>query len=586
MTHFNTITKFLFLCVAFCSVVASAHAINGTTDDGLSWDFTDGVLTISGEGAMYDYAQSTFGGGKTSPWYASRASVTKIVVNEGVTALGAYAFYGSTNCTEISLPSTLTDIKNYALANCSTVTKITCKASTPPTLPAAAFDNTYRCFQNVPTDCPIYVPKQSVNTYKATAGWSTFTSYQELEEGTEGGGDSPVPATPTITVSKSSLNMGKFIPGYTTTSKTFTVTGRDLTDDITLAVSGSAIIIDKTTITKKDAADGVTVTVALAPTANAPFEETITIVSTGADNKTITVTGDLMGQQNIAKLSDLSGNAMDDILYTYTGNTATVRYCTTDELILKDNGDFTVNVNEALTGKLPVGVAIKVKNFTFTAFSQFNVITEKYTYTLTPITIDFETEYIRIVDKVGRYGTICLPYNVSESKRTGATFYKIAYKDLANSVIVLEEVGDMEAGVPYIFHSSALEIVCNYGIDYASDASSENGLIGSFEQREISDGHDNYYVLHSNQLWKAGSGVSVGANRAYIDIRDVCEVGEAPSQAPGRKRVTMAVEGEQTSTNIHNISTTQGTAEKVLINGSLYIMHDGTIYNISGQIVK
>ena len=33
MTHFNTITKFLFLCVAFCSVVASAHAINGTTDD-------------------------------------------------------------------------------------------------------------------------------------------------------------------------------------------------------------------------------------------------------------------------------------------------------------------------------------------------------------------------------------------------------------------------------------------------------------------------------------------------------------------------------------------------------------------------
>ena len=579
-------TPFLFIVATLLLCSTTVKGESGTTDDGLSWDFTDGVLTISGEGAMYDYAQSTMFGGKTSPWYTSRASVTKIVVNEGVTALGAYAFYGSTNCTEISLPSTLTDIKNYALANCSTVTKITCKASTPPTLPEAAFDKTYRCFQNVPTDCPIYVPKQSVNTYKATAGWSTFTNYQELEEGTEGGGDSPEPATPTITVSKSSLNMGKFIPGYTTTSNTFTVTGRDLTDDITLAVSGSAITIDKTTITKEDAADGVTVTVALAPTANAPFEETITIVSTGADNKTITVTGALMGQQNIAKLSDLSGNAMDDILYTYTGNTATVRYCTTDELILKDNGDFTVNVNEALAGKLPVGVAIKVKNFTFTAFSQFNVITEKYTYTLTPITIDFETEYIRTVDKVGKYGTICLAYNVPESKRTGATFYKIAYKDLTNSVIVLEEVGDMVAGVPYIFHSSALEIVCNYGIDYASDASSENGLIGSFEQREISDGHDNYYVLHSNQLWKAGSGVSVGANRAYIDIRDVCEVGEAPSQAPGRKRVTMAVEGEQTSTNIYNISTTQGTAEKVLINGSLYIMRDGTIYNISGQIVK
>ena len=582
MTHFNTITKFLFLCVAFCSIVASAHAINGTTDDGLSWDFTDGVLTISGEGAMDDYATSTFGGGKKSPWYAHRDSVFSIVVEEGVISLGTYAFSGNTKCTSITLPASLENIAGYAFMNCSTVVNIVSKAILPPVCAMSGVSG-YTNFKNIPNNCRVYVPKQSVNTYKATAGWSTFTNYQELEEG---GGDSPVPATPTITVSKSSLNMGKFIPGYTTTSKTFTVTGHDLTDDITLAVSGSAITIDKTTITKEDAAAGVTVTVALAPTANAPFEETITIVSTGADNKTITVTGALMEQQNIAKLSDLSGNAMDDILYTYTGNTATVLSSTTDELILKDNGAFTVNVNEALAGKLPVGVAIKVKNFTFTANRQFDVLTDKYTYTLTPITIDFETEYIRTVDKVGKYGTICLPYNVSESKRTGATFYKIAYKDLANSVIVLEEVGDMEAGVPYIFHSSALEIVCNYGIDYVSDASSYNGLIGSFEQQEISDGHDNYYVLHSNQLWKAGSSVSVGANRAYIDISDVCEVGEAPSQAPGRKRVTMAVEGEQTSTNIHNISTTQGTAEKVLINGSLYIMRDGTIYNISGQIVK
>ena len=578
-------TPFLFIVATLLLCSTTVKGEGGTTDDGLSWDFTDGVLTISGEGAMDDYATSTFGGGKKSPWYAHRNSVFSIVVEEGVISLGTYAFSGNTKCTSITLPASLENIAGYAFMNCSTVVNIVSKAILPPVC-AMSGASGYTNFKNIPDSCRVYVPKQSVNTYKAAAGWSTFTNYKELEEGTEGGGESPEPATPTITVSTSSLNMGKFIPGYTTASKTFTVTGRDLTDDITLAVSGSAITIDKTTITKEDAADGVTVTVTLAPTANAPFEETITIVSTGADNKTITVTGALMGQQNIAKLSDLSGNAMDDILYTYTGNTATVRYCTTDELILKDNGDFTVNVNEALTGKLPVGVAIKVKNFTFTAYSQYNMITDKYTYTLTPITIDFETEYIRIVDEVGKYGTICLPYNVSESKRTGATFYKIAYKDLANSVIVLEEVGDMEAGVPYIFHSSALEIVCNYGIDYASDASSENGLIGSFEQREISDGHDNYYVLHSNQLWKAGSGVSVGANRAYIDISDVCEVGEAPSQAPGRKRVTMAVEGEQTSTNIHNISTTQGTAEKVLINGSLYIMRDGTIYNISGQIVK
>ena len=117
-----------------------------------------------------DYATSTWGGGKKSPWYESKDNVKKIIVNEGVTKLGTYAFYGSIICTEISLPSTLTDIKTYALANCSTVTKITCKASTPPTLPAPTSQGgKYQCFQNVPIDCPIYVPKQSVNTVSKPA---------------------------------------------------------------------------------------------------------------------------------------------------------------------------------------------------------------------------------------------------------------------------------------------------------------------------------------------------------------------------------------------------------------------------------
>jgi hypothetical protein len=47
------------------------------------------------------------------------------------------------------------------------LTSITCNATTPPTLEDAfAFENT--------DNCPIYVPAESVDTYKAASGWSTY----------------------------------------------------------------------------------------------------------------------------------------------------------------------------------------------------------------------------------------------------------------------------------------------------------------------------------------------------------------------------------------------------------------------------
>ena len=182
MIHFNTITKFLFLCVAFCSVVASAHAINGTTDDGLSWDFTDGVLTISGEGSMDDYATSTFGGGKKSPWYAHRDSVFSIVVEEGVISLGTYAFSGNTKCTSITLPASLENIAGYAFMNCSTVVNIVSKAILPPVC-AMSGASGYTNFKNIPNNCRVYVPEASIAAYQATDSWSAFSNYLPYVEG-------------------------------------------------------------------------------------------------------------------------------------------------------------------------------------------------------------------------------------------------------------------------------------------------------------------------------------------------------------------------------------------------------------------
>ncbi len=83
-----------------------------TCGDDLTWELDDeGVLTISGEGPMDDYANDP------APW--ADESVEKIVLEEGVTTIGAYAFCDMADVTAVSLPSTLLTIDAGAFQLCT-----------------------------------------------------------------------------------------------------------------------------------------------------------------------------------------------------------------------------------------------------------------------------------------------------------------------------------------------------------------------------------------------------------------------------------------------------------------------------------
>ena len=80
---------------------------------------SDGVMTISGTGAMADYAMAN-----DQPWMSYRnpssgTKITSIVVGEGVTHIGNNTFTSCTNATSVTLPSTLTSIGNNAFYGCS-----------------------------------------------------------------------------------------------------------------------------------------------------------------------------------------------------------------------------------------------------------------------------------------------------------------------------------------------------------------------------------------------------------------------------------------------------------------------------------
>ena len=79
------------------------------------WQFADGTLTISGQGATDEYELLK------APWDRTGVSlqVKKLVVEEGITGLGANLCSACCNLTSVSLPDTLEYIGEFAFADCA-----------------------------------------------------------------------------------------------------------------------------------------------------------------------------------------------------------------------------------------------------------------------------------------------------------------------------------------------------------------------------------------------------------------------------------------------------------------------------------
>ena len=153
-------------------------------------------------------------------------------------------------------------------ANSRTITGITNKYYTVSNLTAGA-TYTYKV--------------KALYTDGTSSDWSNVQSVTLSE-------DSPA-ATPTLTVTPTSLNMSAKVGG--TATSTFKVTGADLTGNVTLSLTDANGVysITPTTITAANAANGVNVTVTYAPTAAGTQTATVTVASSGATSKTVSISG-------------------------------------------------------------------------------------------------------------------------------------------------------------------------------------------------------------------------------------------------------------------------------------------------------
>ena len=97
-----------------------AHWTPVAADAEQGWSLQDGTLVITAQGAMQDHDSAA-----QTPWFKDRAEIRKIVVQQGVTTIGDYAFYGCENVTSVTLPDTVTQIGKLAFYGCKNLRTLT-----------------------------------------------------------------------------------------------------------------------------------------------------------------------------------------------------------------------------------------------------------------------------------------------------------------------------------------------------------------------------------------------------------------------------------------------------------------------------
>ncbi len=112
----------LSMLMSCAPIVANAAIVDsGTCGDNLTWELDDnGTLTIRGMGNMEDY-----GWWNAAPWESNRSDIKTVVIQDGVTTIGWYAFEGCSGLTSVTIPDSVTSIGDYAFSYCDSLTSIT-----------------------------------------------------------------------------------------------------------------------------------------------------------------------------------------------------------------------------------------------------------------------------------------------------------------------------------------------------------------------------------------------------------------------------------------------------------------------------
>ena len=206
----TSIGNYAFQC---CYSLASVTILDSVTSIGdyafnncyslASIIIPDGVTSIGSHmfSSCYSLASITIPDSVTSIdsyAFSNCYSLASITIPDGVTSIGNYAFTNCYSLASIAISDSVTSIINGAFSNCYSIASITIPDSvtsignsafskctgmaeyhlqptTPPTL------SSKNAFNNIPSDCIIYVPAGCLEAYQNATNWATYASQMQEE---------------------------------------------------------------------------------------------------------------------------------------------------------------------------------------------------------------------------------------------------------------------------------------------------------------------------------------------------------------------------------------------------------------------
>ena len=117
------ISLFMTVIMIFSVVISTDMlSVSATDNSNIKWSFDSktGTLTISGTGEMDDYNEHDI----KAPWKKYNNYMTNIIIENGITSIGNYAFWCS-EAFNITIPNSVKNIGKGAFAYCKNLTNVT-----------------------------------------------------------------------------------------------------------------------------------------------------------------------------------------------------------------------------------------------------------------------------------------------------------------------------------------------------------------------------------------------------------------------------------------------------------------------------
>lgn len=130
---------------------------------------TSGYVGIGGSKTISGTSSKSYFNSKTS---SPNTAVKEIVVDAGITSIGAYSFMYMQGVTHLRIQGALTNVGNYAFSNMTSLKVIDLRNVTR--CPSVSNAN---AFTNVNSIEAIYVPSSLVSYFKSNTGWKNYSSH-------------------------------------------------------------------------------------------------------------------------------------------------------------------------------------------------------------------------------------------------------------------------------------------------------------------------------------------------------------------------------------------------------------------------